>query len=197
MRNSQIRVAAIAPVLFSCHKCKAAIPIRHALERDAILQASLEPSVRAIRCRPAPDIHGTAASLISVILDRIDGSFLLVVCETRPRRSDAELDHLTKLLERHGLRLLERDTLDIRREPQFSNARAVWSYERYRIALPDRLRIAAALAEDGPQSIVELEERARPTCDVVAAVCALACEGLVELNIHDAALGPHTIVRAR
>lgn len=56
---------------------------------------------------------------------------------------------------------------------------------------------APALAEDGPQSIVELEERARLTCDIIAALCALACEDLVEVNVHDTYLAPHTIVRRR
>lgn len=125
----------------------------------------------------------------------MDGNFLLVVCETRPRRSDKEVARLSGMLERNGLRLLERDALDIRREPLFSNVRAVWSYERHHVPLKDRLRIAAALADGGPQSMLELEDRARPSDDIIAAVCALACEDLVEIDIYDSPLGPGTIVR--
>ncbi len=189
MRSTQLRNAASTAV-FSGPKCKVAIPVRHPLLRDALQQASLEPSVRAIRYRQAADLHGPAAPPMRVILDRMDGTFLLEVCETRPRRSDDELARLQNALAREGLRLLERDALDIKRQPSFSNARLVWSHERYRVPLPDRLRISAALAEDGPQSIIDIEERVRPGCDVLAAICALACEALVEFNIHDAAIGP-------
>jgi hypothetical protein len=62
------------------------------------------------------------------------------------------------------------------------------------VSVTDRLRIGLALEDGEPQSLVELEERARPTCDVLAAVCALACEDLVRLNIDAAPLGPRTIV---
>lgn len=194
MRISQLRRQTVVPSFFASSKCKVAIPLRNVLLRDALQQASLESSVRAISYRKATDLQGPQVALIGVVIERVDGNFLLVVCETRPKRSDEELARLADALESSGLRLLERDALDIRREPLFSNARTVWSYERYHVPLKDRLKIAAALSEDGPQSIIELEERARPTCDILAAVCALACEDLVRLNIDDAPLSPSTIV---
>lgn len=194
--RTPLRNVAITPLLFTSRKCKVAIPC-HTLLRDALQQASLEPAVRAIRYRPAPHGPGVHALLAGVVIKRMDGDFLLRVCELIPQRSVAERVRLAALLEAHGLRLLERDALDIRRDPLFSNARSVWSYERYNVSVQDRLKFAVALAEDGPQSIVELEERARPACDVLAAVCALACENLVELNLHETMLGPRTMVRAR
>jgi hypothetical protein len=195
MRNSQFHNGTIPPTFFTAPKCKLAIPVRDALLRDALLQASLTPAVRAIRYR-APDLHGAEPSLAGVVLDRTDGSFLLAVCPTRPWRSDEELVRLTALLQRESLGLLVRDAVDIARDPLFSNARLAWSYARYRVPLHDRLKIAAALAEGG-RSILEIEEHARPSCDVLAAVCALACENVLELNIGDAPLGPRTVVHAR
>lgn len=196
MRTTQLRHRATAQVFASC-KCKVEIPVQDILLRYALQQASLESSVRAISYRKVADIQFPQVSLTGVVLDRVDGNFLLKVCEKQPERSDNDIAWLACVLESSGLRLLERDALDIKREPLFSNARAVWSHERYSVSLRDRLKIAAALAEDGPQSILELEERARPTCDIIASLCALACEDLVELNIHDTYLGPSTIVRGR
>ena len=60
---------------------------------------------------------------------------------------------------RNGLRLLERDAHDVRREPLFSDTAEVWSNARFHVSATDRLKIAAAMAENGPQSIVEIEER--------------------------------------
>jgi hypothetical protein len=196
MHSHQFRHKA-APALFSSPKCKVAIPVQHFRLRDALQQASLDPSVRTIHYRKAPDVYGAQPAQMGVVLEKIDGDFLLAVCETRPWRTEDELARLADMLEAKGLRLLERDARDIRREPLFSNARTVWSNERFAVSVHDRLRIAAALDEDGPQSIGEIEERARPTCDIIAAVCALACEALVEIDIRETPLGPRSIVRAR
>ncbi|MVT64842.1 hypothetical protein GPL21_06945 [Bradyrhizobium pachyrhizi] len=193
MRPTQIRRGLAVPSLFVSCKSEIAIPIRQPLLRYALEQAALEPSVRTIRYRTGPDIECPHVSLHGVVLDRVDGNFLLQVFDHRPERSKDELARVRFALECHGLRLLERDAKDIRREPLFSNARAVWSHAKCRVSLPDRLRIAIAL-EDGPQSIVELEERTRSTCDILAAVCALACEDVVRLNIDVVPLGPRTTV---
>jgi hypothetical protein len=194
MHNNQFRHT---PVFFSAPKCKVPIPVGKLLQRHALQEASLDPSVRAIHYRKAPDIYGTQSMVMSVVLERMDGDFLLVVCETRPRRTEAALARLADVLDSNGLRLLERDTDDIRREPLFSNTQTVWWHECFPVSVNNRLKIAAALAEDGPQSIREIEERAHPTCDIIAAVCALACEALVDIDIRDIPLGWRTVVRAR
>jgi hypothetical protein len=75
----------------------------------------------------------------------------------------------------------------------YSNARNVWSHAGERVSLRDRLTLSVAL-QAGPQRIVELEERVRLDCDVVSAICVLACENLVQLSLCDAPLGPETIV---
>lgn len=182
---------------FSGPKCKIAIPIESLLLRDALREASLDAQVRALQYRKAPNLYGTPPTLMSVVLQRIDGDFLLAVCERRPQRSAADYERLGELLASDGLRLLERDADDIRREPIYSNVQEVWSNARFHVSITDRLKIAAALAEDGPQTILEIEERARPCCDIIAAMCALACEGLVEIDIRDIPLGPRSVVRGR
>ncbi|WP_271672245.1 hypothetical protein [Bradyrhizobium sp. CCBAU 51627] len=132
-------------------------------------------------------------SLAGVVLRREDGTFLLRVHQTCPERSDEEDARLNFVLQQHGLRLLEWDAKHIHREPLFSNARTVWSHAGRHVSLIDRLKLAVTL-EEGPQTVHELEERARPGCDVVAAVCALACQDLLRLNIEDAHLSPRTVV---
>jgi hypothetical protein len=197
MRPTQLRHRVTTPSFFVSCKCETAIPIQQPLLRYALQQAALEPSVRAIRYRTGPNIECPRVSLHGVVLDCADRQFLLRVYETRPQRSKDELTRLSYALERHGLHLLERGASDILREPLFSNSRAVWSYARYHVSVTDRLRIGLALEDGEPQSLVELEERARPTCDIFAAVCALACEDLVSINIHHDPLGPRTIVLRR
>jgi hypothetical protein len=181
------------PLLFTSPKCSVAIPVHDVLLRYALEQASLDSTVRSINYRTGPLTEYPRISLAGVVLCREDGAFLLRVSKARPERSAEEIARLTHLLECHGLKLLELDAHDMRREPLSSNARAIWSHAGRQVPLLDRLKIAVAL-EHGPQSIIEIKDRARPTGDVVATVCALACENLVRLNIHDAPLGPATIV---
>jgi hypothetical protein len=186
------RHAVARPLLFTSPKCRVAIPVDDSLLRYALEQASLDSSVRQIDYRTGPQIECPPISLKGVLLRREDGLFLLRVHSSRPTRSEEEEARLSFVLKRHGLRLLQRDAKDICSEPLFSNSRAVWSHAGRHVSLIDRLRIGLAM-EQGPLPIVELDQRARPGCDVVAAVCALACENLLRLNL-DAPLGPRTMV---
>ncbi|GAA0023117.1 hypothetical protein JOE51_004146 [Bradyrhizobium japonicum] len=196
MRPHQFRHRT-ARTFFISPKCEMAIAVGDPLMLHALQQAALDRSVRSIHQQAGPEIDCPQVSLAGVVLDRVDGSFLLGVHETRPERSADEASGLALILKRHGLRLLERDATDIRQEPLFSNARFAWSFVHYHVPITDRLRIALALEDGGPQSVLELEERARPTCDTLAAVCALACQDLVGINISRDPLGPRTIVFAR
>lgn len=191
LRHQPLRTFFISP------KCDMAISVRDPLLLYALQQAALDTSVQAIHQQLGPEIACQDISLAGVVLDRSDGNFLLSVHETRPQRSAEQAAGLAFVLKRYGLGLLERDAADIRYEPQFSNSRLVWSYARYHVSITDRLRIAIALEDGGPQSVVELEKRARPTCDTLAAVCALACQDLLGLNLSHDPFGPRTIVFAR
>jgi hypothetical protein len=195
MRSSQLARRSTAAQLFISPKCEVAIPIHNVLLRDALEQASLDPEVCAIRYRQTPHF-GAQVALTGIIIDRTDGRFMLAVCASKPCRLPEELDRIERMLAGIGFRLLELDAHDIRSEPVFSNAREIWSHQRYEVPLRDRLKISAAL-EEGPQSILELEDRARPSCDILRALCALACENLVEISITGMPLGVFSIVRAR
>jgi hypothetical protein len=194
MRTTQLTHRATRSFFFTSPKCKAAVPVRDPLLRCALQQASLDSAVRAIRYEAGLQIDCPRISLAGVVLNRVDGLFLLRVYRTRPNRTEDERARLDFALKCNGMKLLERDAIGITREPLFSNARQVWAHERDDVSLMDRLRISAALAEYGPQSIRELEARARPTRGIVAAACALACQNLLGLNIDNTPLGPLTIV---
>ncbi|KRQ14679.1 hypothetical protein AOQ71_12395 [Bradyrhizobium manausense] len=196
MRTTQFIYRATGSVFFDSPKCRAAVPARDPLLKYALQQASLDYAVRSIRHQVGPQLDCPRLSLAGVVLDRMDGLFLLKVHNIKPQRSERDRAALEFALRCNGLRLLERDAREIRADPLFSNARQVWEHERYDVSLLDRLRISAALAEYGPQSIRDLEARSRPEGNVLAAACALACQNLLTLNIQDSPLGPLTVVAA-
>ncbi|MGP9820038.1 hypothetical protein ACTZWW_08485 [Salinarimonas sp. NSM] len=92
----------------------------------------------------------------------------------------------------HGYRLETAATL--RAEPRFTTMRLIASCRRVRVGAGDRVRILAALDEAGTLPLIEAASAARGAVDGVAAVLALACEGLVAVDL-DAPLGPETPVR--
>jgi hypothetical protein len=181
-------------VLFSSPKCRSAIPVNDSLLCCALEQASLDSSVRQIEYRSGPHVDRPAISLAGVVLQREDGAHLLRVHASRPERTEEEHARLRFALGRYGLQLLELDARDLHREPLFSNVRAIWAHAGRPVSLMDRLKIAVALEEGGTQTIVDLENRAGLTSEIVPIVCALACEDLLRLNIYDAELSSRTLV---
>jgi len=183
------------PSLLRSPKCRGlvAVPAHDVLLRHALEQACLDSSVQEIQYRDGPLLGCPRVSLAGVVLRTEIGAFLLRAQEVRPEYSEEDDARHKFVLRRFGLQLLERDARDIFSEPKYSNARNVWAHARERVSLADRLKLSVAL-QAGPQRIVELENRVRLDCDVVAAVCALACENLVQLHLHDVPLGPSTIV---
>ena len=197
MRTTQFTYRAIGTVLFDSPKCQTSVPVRDPLLRSALQQASLDYAVRSIRYQAGPLLDCPRLSLAGIVLDRMDGLFLLKVYLNKPKRTAAEHSRIEFALRCNGLQLLERDAREIRTDPLFSNARQVWEHQRDDVSLLDRLRISAALAEYGPQSVRDLELHARPNGSVLRAVCALACQNLLTLNILNTPLGPFTMVSAR
>jgi hypothetical protein len=194
--QSRTRPQAAAGRMFISPKCETAIPVRDVLLRDAIVQASLDPAVLKIEVAPLP-LPDPSLAVNALIVER-DGRRLLLDnrMAERPRSIDDE-GALLVALEDLGLQLVELDPQEIRREPRFTNCREVWGHQRHDVTLRDRLQIMQALAEDGPQSIMKLENRVSPTIDVVASVCSLACADILELELDERPLGPRTIVRER
>jgi hypothetical protein len=183
------------PWLLISPKCRGllAVPAHDVLLHRALEQACLDSSVQEIHYRDGPLLEWPPVSLAGVVLRTKAGAFLLRTQEVCPGYSEKDDARCKFVLRHYGLQLLERDARDIFREPMYSNARNVWAHARERVSLTDRLKLSIAL-QSGPQRIVELEDRVRLDCDAVAAVCALACENLVHLHLHDAPLGPSTVV---
>ncbi len=181
--------------LFVGPKCASAIPTRHPLVRDAVLQASFDPSVSQIEFVPSVQVGRHAVALNSVILTKDGRRFLLDVIDARPLRTLDDEGLVLLALERAGFETLQLSESTIRGEPRCSNAREIWRSRSYRLSSPQRSSILDILAERGPLSIAWLRNMFGKL-DCREAVFALACEGAVQIDI-DAVIGPATMVRLR
>jgi hypothetical protein len=181
--------------LFVSAKTTRAIPVRCALFEDALVQASLDPPVRAIEPFPRSPLSPWSREP-AVIVVRDDGRFVLRVEEATARSADATVPpgFGTDAPQRPEIVVTE---ADLRSEPRCSNNRLVWSHRRRRVSAGLRFQIIQTLREDGPMTLAELVSVVRILGNSAAAVLALACADLVELDLGATPLGPATVARYR
>ena len=183
--------------LFISSKTSTAIPARHPLVRDALVQASLDPQVRLLEYVPTATVEATQVALKAIIITRDDGRFHLDVIEARPVR-EVETEGLALIaLDRLGLKAATLTSADIKKEPRFANSRAVWFYRLHPVGISMRMRVLTLLQEDGPMALGCLLKRIQAARDPAPAVMAMACSDLIELDLVSQPLGPSTIARSR
>ncbi|MFJ7439634.1 hypothetical protein ACIQW5_18395 [Methylorubrum thiocyanatum] len=186
--NSPCNTSKIAPAGrpgFRSFKTSAPIAYPARWHRDLLIQASLDPRIEAIE--PVPDIIGDG-SAFSIIV-HIDATRRLITAVREPT------------VRRVGIIGLEEAVLPrsvVLAEPRCSDARAIWSMRRHQVTLGNRLRILRAL-EDQPDgmTLARTADLVRGgDIDPTEAVLALACAGLVDIDLRGP-LAPSTPVRRR
>lgn len=184
--------------LFMSVKCgQRAVPARHALIRDALVQATLDPATQSIEYLPNIPTAPPNWNVDAIVIGRDDGRFHLDIVETRPRRSIAGHLMIAQALLELGLRPLVRTETDVMREPRCTNARTIFEYAGRPIDVGLRLQILGVLNDEGEMPLGELLGRVRSHRDPATAVMALACADLIELEIANTPLGPRTMTKLR
>lgn len=183
---------------FTAAKVSGFIPLISPLLGDALIQASLDPKISRIELIAVDPIGARPKPLEIVALHSGDGRRLALdlADEESPRDVDGYGLFLV-VAEELGLELLHRSRSDIRREPLFANCALVWSHVNHRVPIGDRIRIMQMLAEEGPLRIGDIVRNGTYRADPSAALMALACHDVVELDLDEAALGPDTQARIR
>jgi hypothetical protein len=185
------------PHVFVSAKARSPIPAGHLALREALMQASLDPSVRSLAFLPSAHVAAAPVELDAVVLTRDDGRFHLdVVPARRVRDLDDEGLALIALREL-GLEPFTVTAEDLKAEPRCGNCRLVWSHNRRLVPLGLRMRILQVLRDDGPMELGRLLEVIRADRDPSPSVMSLACDDLLELDLTSRPLGPATMVRSR
>ncbi len=163
---------------FASAKTVSPVPYTSEITRLALIRATLDPLVVAIR--PAAS-HEVVPGIVATVCDARG-----VACVLRVTEADRENMHG----DRSGTLAYDRTeltTLAILLD-------SVWACRRRLVSAGDRIRILHHLDEHGTTPLVEVAQAASASTDGVAAVLALACQGAVALDL-DAPLGPETRVR--
>jgi hypothetical protein len=185
------------PSVFVAAKATTAIPAADELVRHALIQAALDPAVRAIEFIPTVAVYGSVIALDVIVLRGDDGRRVLDIVETRPVRSLDDEGLALLAVDQLGLPALTLTAADIRREPRAGNCRLVWNHRHYRVNAGDRVHVLQVLTEEGEMTLARAAAQCRFAFDAVAAVLALVCADLVEIDLATLPLGPETRVRRR
>ncbi|MET4479148.1 hypothetical protein [Bradyrhizobium sp. F1.13.3] len=192
------RAALAAPASFASVKCRAAIPGAEGLVKDALVQASLDPCVRAIDYRATAALSPTTVVPVeAIVLERDDGRFHLDIVAARPLRTIEDEGLFLIALEQLGLSSLVLSSAQIMQQPRFSSSRAVWRCRNHPVPFSFRCRVLQHLDEVGPTRLGRLLKKLGAEPDGGAAIFALACANQICLDLSDQALGPDTQVVAR
>lgn len=183
--------------LFSGAKVNGIVPVKSANVQNLLIQCSLDPSVTSIEHLPSAQYRGSAVPLDAIVVWREGRRIALDLLESRsPENIDGDGLVLLTLADL-GIDIVQVGSEQIRREPIYSNARTVWGYRRHAVPFSLRLQILHALSEDGPLRLLDLLQSIRTPHDASAAVLALACADVVELDLTEVRLGPDTKVSIR
>ncbi|MBR0999312.1 MULTISPECIES: hypothetical protein [Bradyrhizobium] len=171
--------------LFISHKASRAIPFTSTVTRDLLIQATLDGDVRRVEYQNKVIIDERIVPVQGIIVERFDGRFAIDIVDARPVH-DPVAEALTQLAfarKCHGI--IEINAADVHAEPRCSAARDVWSHHAVRVHADDRAAIREALEIGGPVGLAQLIGSVATRGDARAVVFALACEGAVELDLHD------------
>lgn len=172
--------------IFVSTKTSAPVPCHGDLARLALIRATLDPSVASIAPLRADAQHAQARVRPVATLVGVDGAVALFVCgEDGPDASD------------YGVATLVYSAAELTSDPLASNLKLVWSCARRWVSPGDQVRVLHVLDECGSTTLIDAAQAATASVDGVATVLAMACKGLVEIDLDDAPLGPGTRVRRR
>jgi hypothetical protein len=174
---------------------------RNALIADFLAICELDPEVETLRAPADPAEFTIGDETIEHVADfeivKDGQSFLVDVVtdddlQTHPLRTAAihgisSSDGRSFVIEMAGT---------IRAEPRFTTMRLIMACKRTPVTAGDRVRVLHQLDEVGAMRLVDCASGVMNTQDGVAAVLALACEGLIAVDISRPIL-PETQVRRR
>jgi hypothetical protein len=174
---------------------------RNALVSDFLALCQLDPEIETLRAPALPAAFLVGEETVEHIADFEvvrDGTAQLVDIAT-----DVDLpQHPLRAAAIRGAHALDgrpfsiETATSIRAQPRFATVRLILACRRTPVTAGDRVRILHQLDECGTMRLVDCAGAAMNTVDGVAAVLALACEGLVAVDISRPIL-PETQVRRR
>lgn len=160
--------------------------------RDAACLADVDPAVARWSCLSIAVGRADRLHVPDLALEAADGSIELLDAHadegpSLPPWVPEEVNRLG-----YGYRIV--DTGSMRQGHRLENARELLRYAGWRVGLDARIRLIAALEDQGSLPVRSCMD-VLGTRDAIAAIAALALRRFVDLELDEAPIGPETTVR--
>lgn len=165
---------------------------RSKVVRDLVSILDLNPSVLLWTCNPPPLEVGGRAYVPDIRMQDKDGGWWMLDAFDRRLPVDAGVIADAASTTAHRYRIVDRS--DIYDGFRLRNATDLLRYAGHNVPLGDRVRLLSALDENGPLSFADCLRVLRET-QPVAGLASLILQGLVEVELDEALIGPETMVR--
>lgn len=172
-----------------CH----GLPIfRSQTARDLACLLDINPSVLMWRCMPpAIEVDGVSYVADFLVLTE-DGKSWLFDAPDRNSNTDPQSIREAALAVELRYRLLEPE--EVYDGFRLRNAKDLLRYGAHRATLDDRLRVLAALDEQGALTVSDCLRAIRES-NPTAALASMILQGVLEVELDDALISPATMVR--
>jgi hypothetical protein len=183
--------------LFASAKTTTGIPVLHDAVYAALLLQNFDPSVRRIDFASAPRPCAASLTFGTITLIRAEGRVILDIVDGKAAREpEPGTPAASRPVADADVPTISLTAEEIRNDARLPNARLVWSYRRTPVGIALRLQILEMLADEGPMTFSDLLGAVRTPADPAAALMALACSNLVEIELDRGPIGPSTKVRS-
>jgi hypothetical protein len=173
-------------------KCEGSSVFRSQTARDAACLFDVNPSISSWHCMPMSLDYGGGVHVPDFRVLNEDGGRLLVDASDRIMPVDSE--RIEAVAEIHGIRYRRLVAEEIYDGTRLQNAKDLLRYGGSALALGDRLRLLAALDENGNLTVAECLTAFTETRPV-AGLAQMILRGFVEVDLDMELIGPETMVR--
>lgn len=171
-------------------RCIGVATFRSQDSRDLACLLDVDPQVSGWSCLPEPLVCGDRVLPLDFEVNGANGVELLAVVAAPPETVPTGAVEAAK--ERGAvLRLIP--VADLCGD-RLESARELMRYAKWRVSLSDRIRLLAALDQEGSMTLVECMSAVRNAADPIGVVAALALRRFVAIDLDSGPLGPETRV---
>lgn len=169
-------------------RCTGRPMFRNQLARDLGCLLDVDPDVEEWSCLPLILRSGGRYHVPDFMVARGQGTWLLDAAGCAPE------PWIEEAARHEGFHYAWRSDHEIRAGARLANARDILRYARWSCPLGDRVRLLAALDENGSIPVAECLGGFRETLPI-AGLSSLILHRFVEVELDEAPIGPETLVR--
>lgn len=169
-------------------RCEGRPLFRTSLARDLGCLLDVNPEVEKWFCLPLVLTSGGRAHVPDLLVTGGQGTWLMDAAEAAPE------PWVEEAARQEGFGFRWQSSVEVRSGNRLANARDLLRYARWSCPFGDRVRLLAALDENGSLSISECLGAFRETRPI-AGLSSLILHRFVEVDLDEARIGPETSVR--